>query len=767
MCDVGQEKGAIADRFALQFLRFAVVGLAGFALDAGLTTALAVGGLDPRAARVPAILTAMLLTWWLNRGFTFRTAAPLASVLPYLLVAMAVAALNYLLFVWLIGQKLSVLPAVAAATGVSMLLSFVSYRSLVFRGENSAPLMGPDNWTPSIVLLLGVAWIAAHPYAGLRHDAVYYALDALFNLDPAPFEHELFFQAGSPYAASLLGLLYARLVDLVGTTTAARGMFVSAQLLWAVAAICWSIRILPSHKLWILAPLLFLIPHAYDSDGLLRIAELHFTARSVAEPLTLLGLLAIIGGRRFLGWGLLVLAAITHPIMALPGWGCGLWCTLRQRGWSTRYLLGAMSAAFALVALASAQAVFGVLDDEWLALIARRNAFVVPSQWGPEYAARVAAPVLVLLAAARFLPAGQASLHVGIAMAALAGVLLASLGEFMRAALLLQAQPWRTTWLALWAAPFASTAVAWSSWQHDRARSLLFIGAIPAALLAAHAVLPWIAWLPLAHAALLWGFCIDRTGWRRWGSVGRAVVAVLGAVLSVLLGAVIYAGLFMADEAGISVWRSERELIGDTTGWLLAPLLLGGLWYLFAPLRRDTAVGRVLLMFLLGLGLSFGDVRNADRLRNERWIESGLPALRSATADAGLVMWPEHVALTWLALRRPGYVSVEQTAPAMFDRGVAREGYRRMTVIGSLGGSDGLFDHRKAMRGNAPAPVPDPDGYRRMCADRPAAMLVLASPLFDEARPVSLDDTHRVWVHQCGSHAPATSRSQDAARPEE
>lgn len=120
-----------------QLLRFVLVGVTGFAFDAGLTAALVVGGLDPRVARVPAIAAAMLFTWWLNRGFTFRVEASVASVLPYAVIAMAVAGLNYLLFVWLMGRGLGVFPAVAGATGVSMLFSFVGYRSLVFNGKRS------------------------------------------------------------------------------------------------------------------------------------------------------------------------------------------------------------------------------------------------------------------------------------------------------------------------------------------------------------------------------------------------------------------------------------------------------------------------------------------------------------------------------------------------------------------------------------------------------------------------------------------------------
>ena len=58
-----------------QFLRFCVVGTAGFFVDAGVLQALVAGaGADPYAARVASFLCAASATWWLNRHFTFGVA---------------------------------------------------------------------------------------------------------------------------------------------------------------------------------------------------------------------------------------------------------------------------------------------------------------------------------------------------------------------------------------------------------------------------------------------------------------------------------------------------------------------------------------------------------------------------------------------------------------------------------------------------------------------------------------------------------------------
>ena len=59
-----------------QFVRFALVGAAGFVVDESVLALMhGVLGLDPFVARAISILTAMTFTWWGNRALTFRTHA--------------------------------------------------------------------------------------------------------------------------------------------------------------------------------------------------------------------------------------------------------------------------------------------------------------------------------------------------------------------------------------------------------------------------------------------------------------------------------------------------------------------------------------------------------------------------------------------------------------------------------------------------------------------------------------------------------------------
>lgn len=57
-----------------QFLRFGVVGTAGFVVDVTVLYAMLAFGAGPYLGRVPAYLAAVTTTWGLNRRWTFRDA---------------------------------------------------------------------------------------------------------------------------------------------------------------------------------------------------------------------------------------------------------------------------------------------------------------------------------------------------------------------------------------------------------------------------------------------------------------------------------------------------------------------------------------------------------------------------------------------------------------------------------------------------------------------------------------------------------------------
>lgn len=117
--------------------RFGLVGGIGFVVDAGLTTTLIHAGLDPFSARVIAIAFAMLVTWRLNRAITFGASdtSQKSEGVRYFAVALAAAAVNYAAYAGLMLTLPALIPAIAVAlaTGVSMVVSYLGFSRFAFK----------------------------------------------------------------------------------------------------------------------------------------------------------------------------------------------------------------------------------------------------------------------------------------------------------------------------------------------------------------------------------------------------------------------------------------------------------------------------------------------------------------------------------------------------------------------------------------------------------------------------------------------------------
>jgi putative flippase GtrA len=136
-----------------QFLRFGLVGVAGYLVDATVLTVLVeAADVDPYSARVVSFICAASTTWWLNRHFTFarNPDQKLAHQwIGFLLVSTGGALINYGAYVltlhfWPLAYDY---PAIGAAVGAlaGMLFNFPMSKLLVFRTGLPAPSVARDN----------------------------------------------------------------------------------------------------------------------------------------------------------------------------------------------------------------------------------------------------------------------------------------------------------------------------------------------------------------------------------------------------------------------------------------------------------------------------------------------------------------------------------------------------------------------------------------------------------------------------------------------
>jgi putative flippase GtrA len=116
--------------------KFGVVGGTGFVTDAGVLTALHNGlGLDPYTARVIAIIVATIVTWRLNRAFTFGASQRSQGheAMRYALVAAVASGVNWLVYAACV-YFTGLMPVLAVVVGcaVAMFVSYTGYNRFVF-----------------------------------------------------------------------------------------------------------------------------------------------------------------------------------------------------------------------------------------------------------------------------------------------------------------------------------------------------------------------------------------------------------------------------------------------------------------------------------------------------------------------------------------------------------------------------------------------------------------------------------------------------------
>jgi putative flippase GtrA len=121
-----------------QFLRFACVGTVGFAVDGGILTSLMRLGWEPLPARLISFSVAVVITWLINKAWTFGPTAPSArgGGMRYAGVQIIGALINLAIFTLLMAafpvlRQVPWVPLAMAAL-VALVFNYLATRHLVF-----------------------------------------------------------------------------------------------------------------------------------------------------------------------------------------------------------------------------------------------------------------------------------------------------------------------------------------------------------------------------------------------------------------------------------------------------------------------------------------------------------------------------------------------------------------------------------------------------------------------------------------------------------
>ncbi len=117
--------------------RFGAVGIIGFVADAAVLSTLVHQGLDPFSSRIVSMTFAAIVTWRLNRMFTFGPSktSQASEGARYGLVVVVSSVVNYLIYAGIMLSLPNLIPAIALATStaISMWVSYFGFSRHAFR----------------------------------------------------------------------------------------------------------------------------------------------------------------------------------------------------------------------------------------------------------------------------------------------------------------------------------------------------------------------------------------------------------------------------------------------------------------------------------------------------------------------------------------------------------------------------------------------------------------------------------------------------------
>ena len=468
--------------------------------------------------------------------------------------------------------------------------------------------------------------------------------------------------------------------------------------------------------------LLIVVPIEYGAFHVFRVAEDMLTARSMAEALAMTGLCLHVYGHKNAGLALAACALGIHALMALP-----MVLVLLGLRVSTRStLLGAFAAIAVVLCLASAAAtapqwtpdLLRRMDPNWLDMVRERSQFVFLQLWRLSDWESNARPFVSLALSVlvirdeRVRTVGASTMIIGAAGLTIAFVA----GAVGPAAVLLQGQAWRWTWVTGLASVLMLAPTALQMWHCERCgplcTALLLVGWLVSALDGVYSV---------AAALCLWYGC-------RRIAAGAAPYLRAAAVLIglLVLALIIGSGWAEISSAPAHAGTEARTLVIARTilGMDCLPVVVAFLLSSWALSSRSIALpGVMALAFALATAFAApGALKNPLPEGTTAQIEEFSDWRDAIPAGDNVFVLPRYytAGFTWFTLQRPSYLTVDQSSGVIFSRATAVEIHRRSEVLLPIEEQDWRLLSRRATHGAefdaAPLPLTQ-DRLVRICMD--------------------------------------------------
>jgi hypothetical protein len=547
---------------------------------------------------------------------------------------------------------------------------------------------------PMLRHALAACWIVAlyficNPYRGVRHDAVLYFGQMQFHLTPSWLQGDVFFLSNSQDHYSIFSAIFAPVLQALGLSSAEILILLALHALFLFAT--WQLTSsMPATTRWCALALVLVLPHFYSAKHRFAFAEPFLTARSLAEPFAILTLAMILRSRTTLALVAATVAAVSHPLIALPacliGWR--LLCA-QDRRWNWAALLALPVLLLAWLQVPPFAALAHRYDAEWFLTVQKADSFVFLGSWRfPDWEQLIFdAGLLALCARDASLPMGR--LARTTLVVTLACLVASAIGaDLLRDVLLTQMQLWRATWLAHLVAMLSLGPLLVGLWKRGGKGRLAVLTILLAAITVSSTVQTgWVvgmlafAAVALAESRAVVGTAVLRIGF------GVCVVAAL--LISGVLVISQLDQLTMGRDSGLLIGRASA--IPSASSMLVLCVSLLGLWPLVRPGRTAVACSAAGVALLLVAGASQWDQR-ADWTRYVEQSQGRPHPFQALIPPGQTVYWPGDLMASWALVGRSSFYDVAQMSGSLFSRETSLRGMEQREAVGPL-----VIQHRMCM----------------------------------------------------------------------
>jgi hypothetical protein len=570
-------------------------------------------------------------------------------------------------------------------------------------------------WAMAALACLSVAfWMLIHPFRGLEHDSVLYAVLALARLHPAALGHDLFVRYGTQDHFTIFSPLFAAAIQAAGLerATAILGFITHAAFFgaaWVLAR-----RLMPASEALLAVGLLAALPSWYGSNSVFAYIEAFLTPRQSAEAFALAGIAAALYSRQVLAGICMLIALLLHPIIAAAG--VTLWIILLP-GFA-RPRLAAIIIGFLGVSLVAASATglgpFARFDAQWLNILQTRLAYLFPTEWKSSEWVGTGVRAAVLVVGVGY------SRHEQVRRLCIATLITLALGmlfavvesDWLHVIFAAQMQTWRWLWLPGVLSVLLAPSIAMDCWRSGvlgRAAALLLLSA----WLMRSDSLSLVPMALACIAAAMSNAVLDRRQLQliqagAWVLLAASLVIVAGEVRNTL------PQLELVRAGGRPYMVRIGEAQALAYGGLLPAALLALVCWAGHHATRRTAMLLAMLSAVFAVSVLPFSVQTWTRARYPEDRREAFAPWRAAIPESAEILWPDQPPAAWFELGRASYWSLYQMAGMVFSRDVTMVSTSRETAVApvlpqlgrTLSGEKhySLADSPKDVHGLAPTP---------------------------------------------------------------